>query len=64
MGILVRPGDLNKDTKNVIYSRIANKMPPVMMMMITAFGATNVPAATTKIKLKITEIKKDQKKQY
>ena len=34
----------------------------VMMMMITAFGATNVPAATTKIKLTITEIKKTIKK--
>ena len=34
----------------------------MMMMMITAFGARNVPAATTKIKQTITEIKNDQKR--
>ena len=32
-----------------------------MMMMITAFGATNVPAATTKLILTIMEIKKRSK---
>ena len=31
------------------------------MMMITAFGATKVPGATTKIILTITEIRNDQK---
>ena len=33
------------------------------MMMITAFGARSVPAATTKIKQTITEIKNDQKQE-
>ena len=33
----------------------------MMMMMITAFEATNVPAATTKIILTITKI--DQKEE-
>ena len=34
----------------------------MMMMMITAFGETNVSAATPKIALTITEIKKRSKK--
>ena len=33
----------------------------MMMTMITAFGATNVPVATTKIILTITEIRKRSK---